>query len=55
VPGSRAAWGAIVFLLGCLWALGGVAGLLTAQNLPWPWLYLVLGLVLARLGWNLRR
>ncbi len=48
---SRKIWGWVVFALGMLWTLGGLAGFLQGR---WQMLlHLVLGIGLLRLGWNL--
>ena len=53
IPVSRRIWGLLVFALGMLWAVGGIFGI---GQLQWQgWLYLLCGVVLLRLGWNLIR
>jgi len=50
LPKSKKIWGWFVLLLGLLWTLGGITGLLQRHNV---WLMLALGLALTRLGYNL--
>jgi hypothetical protein len=50
---ARRIWGTLVFGIGLLWLVGGVVGLVTGQEVSW--LLPVLGLVLTRMGWNLRQ
>lgn len=53
MPASRKIWGWFVFVLGILWSVGGIAGVLQAQ--PLGWIYLFCGIMLGRLGYNLTR
>ena len=50
---SRRIWAALVLLLAGLWVLGGIAALISGEGIGW--IYLLPGLVLLRLGNNLRR
>ena len=49
---SRRIWGWLVFTLGLLWLVGGLFGLIEGR--PGAWLFALCGLVLARMGYNLR-
>jgi hypothetical protein len=52
MPISRKIWGWFVYCLGLLWIFGGIAGVLQGH---WqPWLFVVLGIGLLRLGYNLK-
>jgi hypothetical protein len=48
---SRKIWGSLVLLLGLLWLVGGIFGVL--QNDWRMWLLIFCGTVLVRMGWNL--
>lgn len=49
---SRKIWGGCVLALGVLWLTGGLFGMV--QGRPGAWMLALCGMVLARLGGNLR-
>jgi len=51
-PRSRIVWGWLVFGIGVLWTAGGFIGLATGQRVVW--ILPVLGIILMRVGWNIR-